>query len=91
MVGMPFQLDHRATAPAAGSPYADIVKRQAIVRKLAAKHGAAVVDFQKALDDACRRAPAAYWIWDGVHPTTAGHQILADAWEAAVRQHFGGR
>lgn len=87
---LPFQLDARATAPANGSPYADIVKRQTIVRKLAAKYGAAVVDFQQALDDACRRAPAAYWIWDGVHPTTAGHQILADAWESAVRRHFGG-
>lgn len=88
---LPFQLDHRATVAANGSPYPDIVKRQAIVRKLAAKHGAAVVDFQKVLDDACRRAPAAYWVWDGVHPTTAGHQLLADAWERAVRQHFRSR
>lgn len=87
---LPFQLDQRATVPADGSPNADIVKRQAIVLKLAAKYGAAVVDFQKALDDACRRAPAVYWIWDGVHPTTAGHQVLADAWESAVRRHFGG-
>ncbi|MBM3826482.1 MAG: hypothetical protein FJ410_07200 [Verrucomicrobia bacterium] len=31
-------------------------------------------------DDAQRRAPSPYWIWDGVHPTTAGHQLMADEW-----------
>jgi phospholipase/lecithinase/hemolysin len=55
------------------------------VRRLAAKHGATLVDFQKVFDDALRRAPSSYWIWDGVHPTTAGHQLMADEWERVVR------
>lgn len=55
------------------------------VRRLAAKHGATLVDFQKMFDDARRQAPSAYWIWDGVHPTTAGHQLMADEWERVVR------
>jgi phospholipase/lecithinase/hemolysin len=21
-----------------------------------------------------------YWIWDGIHPTPAGHQRMADLW-----------
>ena len=85
-----FQLDHRSAEPATGSPNLDLVKRQAVVKQLAEKHKAAFVPFQKTLDDACRRAPAAYWIWDGVHPTYAGHQLLADAWEMAVREYFKG-
>lgn len=64
---------------------ASIEQRQAIVAQLAAKHGAALVKYQQAFDDACKRAPADYWIWDGVHPTYAGHQVMADAWEATVR------
>ncbi len=56
-----------------------------VVRRLAAKHGATLVDFQKVFDDAQRRAPSSYWIWDGVHPTTAGHQLMADEWERVVR------
>ncbi|WP_081891610.1 SGNH/GDSL hydrolase family protein [Verrucomicrobium sp. BvORR106] len=64
---------------------ASIEQRQAIVAQLAAKHGAALVKYQQAFDDACKRAPANYWIWDGVHPTYAGHQVMADAWEATVR------
>lgn len=56
-----------------------------VIRRLAAKHGAALVDFQKVFDEAQRQAPSSYWIWDGVHPTTAGHQLMADEWERVVR------
>jgi lysophospholipase L1-like esterase len=59
-----------------------------VVRRLAAKHSATLVDFQKVFDEALRRAPSAYWIWDGVHPTTAGHQLMADEWERVVRKSW---
>lgn len=81
----PFVVDHKATTPQRGSPNADIVKRQEIVARLAQKHGAVLVHFQAALDRATERAPALHWIWDSVHPTYSGHQILADEWERAVR------
>ena len=82
----PFVVNHRAAAPPNGCPNADVVKRQEIVARLAAKYGAALVHFQQALDEACHRAPASHWIWDDIHPTYSGHQILADAWERAVRE-----
>ena len=84
----PFVVNHRATTPQHGSPNADIVKRQEIVARLAQKHGAALVRFQAALDRATGRAPAIHWIWDDIHPTYAGHQILADEWERAVREFW---
>ncbi len=62
----------------------EVKKRQAVVEKLAAKHHATVVHFQKVFDDACQRAPADYWIWDGVHPTYSGHQLMADEWVRTV-------
>lgn len=34
------------------------------------------------------RAPAEHWIWDGVHPTYSGHQIMADEWERTVREFW---
>jgi lysophospholipase L1-like esterase len=65
---------------------ADIIARQGIVAKLAAKHGAALVDFQKVFDAATTaETPADYWIWDRVHPTYRGHQLMADEWERVVR------
>jgi lysophospholipase L1-like esterase len=84
----PFVVNHRATTPRSGCPNADVVKRQEIVARLAAKHGAALVHFQKALDAACKRALASHWIWDDIHPTYSGHQVLADEWERAVRDRW---
>ena len=81
-------MNHLATTAQHGAPNSDIVKRQEIVARLAKKHGAALVHFQAALDRATERAPAIHWIWDDVHPTYSGHQILADEWERAVRD-FG--
>ena len=70
-------------------PWAEgLRQRQAVVAKLAQKHGAALVVFQRAFDQAVKRAPAAHWIWDSVHPTYNGHQIMADEWERAVSE-FG--
>lgn len=66
----------------------DISQRQAIVARLALKHDAALVRYQRAFDDAAKRAPADYWIWDNVHPTYRGHQLMADEWERAVRSKW---
>lgn len=60
--------------------HSDLVKRQAIVRKLAIKYNAVFVGFQEVFDKACEKATAGYWIWDGVHPTVAGHELMAREW-----------
>jgi len=67
---------------------ADIKQRQAIVAKLAEKYHAALVRFQPVFDEACKRAPADYWIWDGIHPTYSGHQLMADEWVRTVREFW---
>jgi acyl-CoA thioesterase I len=33
---------------------------------------------------ACERAEPAWWAPDGVHPTAAGHGLIAEAWLDAV-------
>lgn len=84
----PFVVNHLATTAQSGAPDADIIKRQEIVARLAKKHGAALASFQVALDRATARAAAVHWIWDDIHPTYSGHQILADEWERAVREFW---
>lgn len=66
----------------------DVKKRQVIVAKLAEKHQAAFVRLQHVFDEACKRAPAEYWIWDCVHPTYSGHQLMADEWVKTVSQFY---
>jgi lysophospholipase L1-like esterase len=61
--------------------------REAVAR-LAAKYKAVLVPLQNVFDDACKRAPAEYWIWDGIHPTYAGHQLIADAWVESVQKQL---
>lgn len=58
----------------------EMSQRQAIVKKLAEETGACLVPFQRALNEALRLAPPHYWTTDGVHPTVAGHQVLAETW-----------
>jgi len=56
-----------------------------VVRRLAGKHGAQIVDFPKVFEEARRRAPSEFWIWDGVHPTAAGHRLMAEEWTRVVQ------
>jgi lysophospholipase L1-like esterase len=67
---------------------ANLAERQAIVAKLGQKYHAPVVHFQTMFEDAVKRAPADYWIWDGVHPTYSGHQLMADEWIRTVRDFW---
>jgi lysophospholipase L1-like esterase len=68
-----------------GSLDEGIRKRQEIVARLATQHGAALVRYQRVFDEAAKQAPTDYWIWDSVHPTYRGHQLMADEWERTVR------
>ncbi len=62
----------------------DIGRRRSVVRKLAADYGACFVPFQRAFDEAVRLAPPVYWASDGVHPTAAGHRLMADCWVRSI-------
>ena len=59
---------------------ADLRERQLIVRNLATKHNAVFVGLQAVFNKACERASSEYWMWDGVHPTVAGHELITREW-----------
>lgn len=50
---------------------------QAKSRKIAKEFGAAFVPLQHIFDKTIDTPSAKYWIWDGVHPTEAGHGLIA--------------
>ena len=57
-----------------------------IVRKLAKEFGAVLVPYDELFGKLVASEPSPnYWIWDGVHPTSAGHRRMADLWEKKVR------
>jgi lysophospholipase L1-like esterase len=67
---------------------ADLAARQTIVARLSRKYHTPVVHFQNMFENAVKRAPADYWIWDGVHPTFCGHQLMADEWNRTVQAYW---
>lgn len=65
---------------------ADLIQRQAIVKRLSLAFQAIFVPLQTVFNEAISKAAANYWIWDGVHPTYAGHDLITNAWLKAVSQ-----
>lgn len=57
---------------------------QAAALKIAQEFDAIWVPFQKVFDEAIKHAPGKYWAGDGVHPSMAGAQLMAEAWLKAV-------
>jgi len=59
-------------------------RRRAVARELAAELKLTLVPFQAMFDEAVKQAPPAYWAGDGVHPTLAGHALMAKTWREVV-------
>ena len=64
----------------------EIRKRQVVVKTLALKFNAIYVPLQDVFNKALQKAPADHWIWDGVHPMPAGHELIAREWLKAARK-----
>ena len=54
------------------------------VRRLAREFGAAYVPLDGIFAAATVQQEPAFWAYDGVHPSLAGHDLIADAWLKAV-------
>ncbi len=62
---------------------------RAALKALAETYHAPIVHYQEMFDAAAERAPMEYWIWDGIHPTSSGHQLMADQWRQTYRAFYG--
>ncbi|HEX4850920.1 MAG TPA: SGNH/GDSL hydrolase family protein [Puia sp.] len=58
----------------------EVDKKRAVVKKLSIEFNAIFVPFQEAFNKALSKAKPDYWIWDGVHPMPAGHELMAIEW-----------
>lgn len=62
--------------------------RAEAARRVAAETKQLFLPLQRKFDEACSLAPSTYWLGDGVHPTPAGHQLIADAWLDAFKNEI---
>jgi lysophospholipase L1-like esterase len=55
-------------------------ERRAVARKLAEEFHTYFVPFQSMFDEATKEASPSHWAGDGVHPSLAGHALMAETW-----------
>ena len=58
----------------------EVEKRAEKARAVADKYGLTFVPLQEKLDKAAENTPNSYWLWDGVHPTAMGHELIKREW-----------
>jgi len=62
-----------------------------VVARLAKEFEAVHVPMQYIFDEVISVAPAGHWIWDGIHPLPAGHEVIARSWLDAVSDRWPGK
>ena len=63
--------------------------RQDMLRRLAGEFDTAFIPYQSIFERACEGSSASAYISDGIHPTAAGHYLMAQEWLKVVRKEFG--
>jgi len=66
----------------------EMIGRQEVAKIIATEFNAVFLPLQHIFNDALERAPAEYWIWDGIHPMPAGHEMIAREWIKQVGRKF---
>ena len=70
--------------------FSDYVKKlQPICKNIANQYNAAFVPLQDILDEYQSKTAPENIIWDGIHPTITGHEIIARQWLKYVENFFG--
>ena len=75
---LPVSDEHKSWLPV-------LQERQSELRKIAKEFDAEFIDLQRIFDEACTVKPGAFWSADGVHPSLAGHHLIANAWCEKVK------
>jgi lysophospholipase L1-like esterase len=67
---------------------ADIDRRDDIVKRIAADFDAVTVDYPALFDKAAESTPYSHLIYDGLHPTPAGYELMANEWIRVVGERL---
>jgi lysophospholipase L1-like esterase len=89
VLGEPFVLPVGKHKPDYPAELEQVKMRQQAVARLGAKYHLPVIHYQSIFDAACKKAPAEHWSWDGIHPTYAGHGLMARYWLRTVDLAWG--
>lgn len=83
IIGEPFAVPGGS---AIGSEWDAFGAYRAAARRVADDYGAVWIPYQSLFEDALNAAPVDYWAPDGVHPSLAGSERMAQAWVDAFHR-----
>ena len=76
----PFIFKGTATEQAWDFFKTEVELRAAKAKEVALKYNIPFIPLQEKFNEMLTLCPADYWMLDGIHPTTAGHEIIAREW-----------
>lgn len=65
--------------------YPDFYGYQKVAGEIADRFNAVFIPFQKIFDEGMKQAIGSYWTGDGVHPSLAGAQLMAETWTEVIK------
>ena len=86
MILEPFVLEACATTSTEDKPnrwadfYNGVRAKAAIAKRVAEKYNLPFITLQDKFDAAGEKAENSYWLYDGVHPTGIGHNLIKNEW-----------
>ena len=69
----------------------NVCKFAASAKKIAEEYGAVFVPLQDMFDEYAKKTDIFNLLWDGVHPTTGGHQLIVRRWKECVKKRINER
>lgn len=85
----PFVLKSSATEEKWEEFKSEVELRSAAAKKVADEYNLIFIPLQEKFDLAAKSTnDTSYWLADGVHPTPAGHKLIADAWLDAFEKYI---
>lgn len=80
MIMEPFVLKGPATEENWETFNIEVKKRAVMAKKIAEKYNLTYISLQDGLDKLSENVETTYWLTDGVHPTTMGHEYIKQQW-----------
>ncbi|MBR5569665.1 MAG: SGNH/GDSL hydrolase family protein [Oscillospiraceae bacterium] len=68
--------------------FCEIKEYAEITRKIAQKHGCLYISLQEQFDALAEQYGGEYFLFDGIHPTVAGANVIAENWLECFENHM---
>ncbi len=88
VLGLPFVANGSRTKANLNTFENAVKERATFIKELALEYNGLYIDYPSVFEKAYQQQSIEYWIWDGVHPTVFGHELMAREWIKVVSKRL---